>query len=80
MRKRDFQKGIVRAREIVISGKKGLLRDGVYCEHIYTRPEIIKHLKKIGFKKISIKNKLSLHSDPQDYGFLTSRMMITAEK
>lgn len=79
-RKRDIKGDIIRAREIVISKKKGLLRDGYYCERIYNKDKITSLLKKAGFRNLSIKNNISLHKKKKDYGFLTSRMIVTATK
>ena len=79
-RKREIDKDVIKAREIVISKKKGLIRDGYYCERLYSRDEIYKLLKYAGFKDISAKRKISLHKKKRDYGFLTSRMIITAVK
>lgn len=79
-RHRELSKGLIKAREIVISKKDGLIRDGYYCEHIYSKNKIRSLLKNAGFKDISIKNNLSLHNDCKDYGFLTSRMFVTALK
>ena len=79
-RQRELKGNIIRAREIVISKKKGLIRDGCYCEQIYNRDRITRLLKGIGFKNLSIKKNISLHKDKRDYGFLTSRMIVTAVK
>lgn len=79
-RKRELKGNIIRAREIVISKKKGLLRDGYYCERIYNKDRITRLLKGVGFKDLSIKKNISLHKKKKDYGFLTSRMIVTATK
>lgn len=79
-RVRQLEKDLIKAREIVISRKSGLLRDGFYCERIYPRKKLISLLKNAGFKNISIKKGVSLHGKKQDYGFLTSRMFVTAIK
>jgi D-alanine-D-alanine ligase len=79
-RKREIDKDIIRAREIVISKKKGLIRDGYYCERLYSRNRIYRLLKDAGFINISAKNEISLHKKKKDYGFLTSRMVVTAVK
>jgi len=80
LRRREFQKKFVKVREIVISKKKGLIKDGSYCERIYGKEEIIRYLKDLGFKRISVRKKLSLHEKKQDHGFLSSRMLVTAHK
>ena len=79
-RKRELRGNILSAREIVISKKKGLLRDGYYCENIYSKNTITRLLDASGFKRVSIRKNSSLHKDKKDYGFLTSRMIVTAEK
>jgi D-alanine-D-alanine ligase len=79
-RKREIRNNLIKTREIVISQRKGLLRDGSYCERIYDKTRITQLLKKIGFKNIKIINKLSFHKKKQDYGFLTSRMIVTTAK
>jgi len=79
-RKREIKDDRVRTREIVISKNKGLLRNECYCECLYSRTKISQLLKRAGFKNIKIKNNLSLHKGKQDYGFLTSRMIVVATK
>lgn len=79
-RKRELKKDTIRAREIVISKKRGLVRDGYYCERLYNKDKIISLLRSVGFKSVSVKNNISLHKKKKDYGFLTSRMIVTAVK
>ncbi len=79
-RKRELKSDIIRAREIVVSKKKGLIRDGRYCERLYARDKISRILKDIGFKNVAAKKEISLHKKKTDYGFLTSRMIVTAKK
>ena len=79
-RKRELKNGILRAREIVISKKNGLLRDGSYCKRLYTGGEITTTLNNLGYRDIAVHKDISLHKKSEDYGFLTSRMMVTARK
>jgi D-alanine-D-alanine ligase len=79
-RKREMEKDAIKAREIVISRKKGLLRDGYYCERLYTRKKIASLLRETGFNNIKARKNISLHKRRSDYGFLTSRMIVTARK
>lgn len=79
-RKRELKRDMLKAREIVLSKRKGLLRDELYCERIYHRSKITRLLKNTGFKNLSIKRNLSLHKYKKDYGLLTSRMIVAAEK
>ena len=80
LRKRKIANQMIRAREIVISKSKGLLRDAVYCERIYSKERIFRLLKKARFKNLSAKNNLILHKPTADYGLLNSRMFVTAIK
>jgi D-alanine-D-alanine ligase len=79
-RKREFRNNQVRTQEIVISKNRELLRNGCYCERLYSKVRISQLLKSAGLKNINIKNNLSLHKRKQDFGFLTSRMIVTATK
>lgn len=79
-RKRELKRDTIRAREIVISKKRGLVRDGYYCERLYNKDKIVSLLRSVGFKSVSVKNNISLHKKKKDYGFLTSRMIVTAVK
>jgi D-alanine-D-alanine ligase len=80
LRERKLHGNIIKAREIVVSKKRGLLRDGFYCERIYNKDRITRLLKKAGFKNLSVKKDLFLHKQKKDYGLMTSRMFVTAEK
>ena len=71
---------IIREREMVISKKKGLIRDGFYSERLYNKHKITRLLNRAGFKNISVKNKLALHKEKKDYGFMTLRMIVSARK
>ena len=79
-RERQLRGNIVKAREIVLSKKKGLLRDGFYCMKLYNQRSILHLLKKTGFKVLSIRKNVSLHKKKKDYGLITSRMFVTATK
>lgn len=79
-RQRELKDNIIKAREIVISKKKGLLRDGYYCERLYDEDKIKGLLEETGFGNLSVKKNISLHNVKRDYGFLTSRMIVTASK
>ena len=80
LRKREIKKNFVRTQEIVISQKEGLLRDECYCMKIYSEAKINKLLKEAEFNKIKIQRNISLHRKKQDYGLITSRMIVKAIK
>lgn len=77
-RHKELNGSLIKAREIILSKKKGLLRDGLYCERLYNKNRITDLLNSAGFKNPSIKNNLSFHKKKKDYGLLTSRMIVTA--
>lgn len=79
-RSRELDKDTIRVRETVISKKNGIIRDGFYCERLYTDKRIRKILAGLGFKDISIQRGVALHEKKQNYGFLTSRMLVMAKK
>jgi len=80
LRSRELKRDMIRAREVVISKKRGLLRDGTYCARLYSDKKIKTLLSSLGYKDILVHSGLSLHSQKKDYGFLTSRMIVTASK
>jgi D-alanine-D-alanine ligase len=80
LRSRQLQGDIIKAREIVLSKRQGLLRDGHYYERIYNQDKIARLLKRVGFAHLYIRKGLSLHKRKKDYGLLTSRMFVTATK
>ena len=79
-RQRQLRGNIIKAREVVISKKRGLLRDRHYCERLYSQNKINRFLQDVGFKNVTAKKALSLQNNKQDYGFLTSRVIVTAAK
>lgn len=80
LRKREIKDNLVKIREIVSSKKIGVLRDACYCERFYNEKKITQLLIKTSFKNIKVRNNLSFHNKKQDYGFLTSRMFVSANK
>ncbi|MFC1599191.1 methyltransferase domain-containing protein [Candidatus Omnitrophota bacterium] len=80
LRKRTLVGNVVNAREIVISQKKGIIRDGLYCERLYTKNAAYGLLKKAGFGKVLFQGGISLYRNKKDYGLMSKRMFITAIK
>lgn len=79
-RKRSLEKEMIKAREIVISRRKGVIRDKSYCERIYTRNKIKGFLKKAGFKTVSVKKDSALEKEMKGFGLLSSRIFIKGIK
>jgi len=79
-RERELEGDLVISREMVLSKKDGLLRDKKYCVRLYGREEIGRLLDFSGFSRVRIRNGYNSHDRDGDYGFLTNRMIVTAQK
>jgi D-alanine-D-alanine ligase len=77
-RERELSENLIRVRETVVSGARGLLREGTYCERLYKEDEVEGLLKQAGFGQIDFKTDFSSHQNPGDYGFMTQRVIVTA--
>jgi len=77
-RERELSENLIRVRETVVSGARGLLREGTYCEQLYKEDEVEGLLKQAGFGQIDFKTDFSSHQSPGDYGFMTQRVIVTA--
>lgn len=79
-RLREMDSEVVRARETVISKEKGIIRDGTYCERLYCPDKISALLASTGLRDIEVKRNFTLQEKNGDYGFMNSRMIVTARK
>jgi D-alanine-D-alanine ligase len=79
-RQRKLQGEIIHSREMVISKHKGLIRDEGYCVRLYTRERITDMLASVGFVDIQVQMDFSPHGGNGDYGCMTNRMIVIAEK
>jgi D-alanine-D-alanine ligase len=77
-RERELKENLIRVRESVVSGARGLVRECTYCERLYQEDELVGLLRQAGFKQIDFKNDFSSHENPGDYGFMTRRWIVTA--
>ncbi len=79
-RLRELDSEVVRAREMVISKERGIIRDGTYCERLYCPDKIKALLANTGLRDIEVKRNFTLQEKNGDYGFMNSRMIVTARK
>jgi len=79
-RRRELHGDQVSAREIVLSKKKGLMRDRNYGVRLYDIAALKELLTKAGFQSVSIKTDFSPHQDSGDYGFMNHRMIALGQK
>jgi len=79
-RLRELGGALVRAREVVLSKRRGVIKDWVYCERLYDGSRISRLLDGVGFGEIKVRKNLSFHQQKADYGFMTSRMIVTGRR
>jgi len=79
-RQRRLAGSVMYAREMVISKTKGLIRDETYCTRLYSAEDITARLTAVGFKSIRIQKDFAIHKDKADYGCMTNRMVVMANK
>ncbi len=79
-RQRELNHDVIRAREMVLNKKSGLVRDKTYCMRLYTADSLTGLVSAAGFFNISIKKDFSPNKAQGDLGFMNHRMVITAQK
>ena len=79
-RQRTLKKDVIFGREIVISKIKGLIRDEKYCTRLYSAEKISELLSSVGFFSITIQKDFVSHRENADYGCITNRMIVTAQR
>lgn len=79
-RQRTRDRDVIYSREMVISKEKGLIRDETYCTRLYSEEEITTLLISAGFSSVNIRKDFVSHEKKGDYGCLTNRMIVIAEK
>ncbi len=79
-RQREIQGEVICVREIVLSKAQGLIRDQTYAIRLYEANSLSALLEHAGFKQVNIHTDFSPHQKDDDYGFMNSRMIATAQK
>lgn len=79
-RQRELHGDTIRAREMVLSKEKGLIRDKTYAVRLYEPDTLELLLKRTGFKKIAVITDFSPHLGDGDFGFMNCRMIATGRK
>jgi len=79
-RERTLDKDIIFGREMVISKIEGLIRDVTYCTRLYSPEKISEVLRSVGFSSITIQKDFVAHKEKGDYGCITNRMIVTAQR
>ena len=79
-RERRLIEDVIYSREKVISKARGLIRDESYCTSLYSPEKIEDLLKSAGFGSVGIHRDFTSHDVKKDYGLMTNRMIVIAEK
>lgn len=79
-RQRELRANAVRARELVMSKKDGLIRDRTYAVRLYEPENLSSLLETNGFRQVTIHTDFSPHRFEGDYGFMNKRMLAVGRK
>jgi len=79
-RRRELRGNMIKARELVMDKKKGLVRDQTYAIRLYDSESLDILIQQTGFGKVKISTNFSPHSSDEDYGFMNSRMIGVGQK
>jgi D-alanine-D-alanine ligase len=79
-RQRELRENIIRARELVLSKKDGMIRDRTYAVRLYEPRTLCSLLKATGFRQVKIHTDFSPHRFEGDYGFMNRRMLAVGRK
>ena len=79
-RQREMEGNIVYAREMVLSKKKGLIRDRTYCIRLYESQAVGALVEQAGFSRVNVHTDFSPRDRRGDYGFMNHRMLAAGQK
>jgi D-alanine-D-alanine ligase len=79
-RERELSEDSIRAREVVISKERGLVRERTYAIRTYGPEGLSDLVKKAGFEEVSVRRGFSSQEVEGDYGFMDHRLITTARK
>jgi D-alanine-D-alanine ligase len=74
-REREMTADAIKARELVMSKRDGLIRDRAYAIHLYDSAGLAGLLGTAGFEQVKIHTDFSPHQFEGDYGFMNRRML-----
>jgi D-alanine-D-alanine ligase len=79
-RQREVSNGIIRAREMVLSKSRGLIRDKTYRIRLYEESDLIALARGAGFDDIQVHSNASAMKHNEDVGCMNHRLVVTARK
>jgi D-alanine-D-alanine ligase len=75
-RQRSLYKSVITCREVVISKKRGLIRDETFSTRLYSQEKISEILTSVGFSTVKTHKDFVSHQKEGDYGCMTNRMIV----
>ena len=79
-RQREVKSGRICAREMVLSKRKGLIRDQTYCIQLYTADELAALVNRAGFSDVKVYSDASAISAAVDVGCMNHRLVAVARR
>jgi D-alanine-D-alanine ligase len=79
-RERKLDGDTLRAREMVVSKDKGLIRDCSYAVRLYEEGTLRALLQDAGFSQVRIHTGFSPHREKGDFGFMNHRILAAGQK
>ena len=71
---------MVYSRERVVCERRGLIKDAFYCTRLYSPERIENLLRTAGFGPVGIRKEFFSRGKKMDYGLMTNRMTVIAER
>ena len=79
-REREMEDDVVYSREIVMSAKRGCIRDQRYLTRLYSPAKISNMIYSADFSSVTCEKDFMSRDGKGDYGSMTNRMIVTAKK
>lgn len=79
-RQRELKAGRVRAREMVLSKQRGLIRDRNYGIRLYNAEDLITLATRAGFGDVHLHTDASVLNSKEDVGCMNHRLVLVARK
>ncbi len=79
-RQREVNKGIISAREMVLSKSRGMIRDKTYRIRLYGEDDLVALARSAGFDGIQVHTNTSAMKCSDDVGCMNHRLVVSARK
>jgi len=79
-RQREVKSGRICAREMVLSKRKGLVRDQTYCIQMYDADELADLVNRAGFSEVNVHAEPSVMNAEEDIGCMNHRLVAVARR